>query len=299
MRYNKYIASGLILFLLIMNSCRDEDTLVLNPDAIPHGIMVCLEEITSPVLDVTDLANSAFEASLSVPSDNVDTYVVMAQRRSTTTSDWVEVKRITDFPKTCDLSISASEIAAGLGIELTDLLPGDEIDFDAYAIGDNGDTATWNNLDQDLGTNPGQKQGFRYVTYISCPFSAGESAGTYKMMVDDFEVLWDGDSTVTVIAGPGENQITLVDIFHHPNPDNPGSTYDVVVDVDPLTGIATVEVQIAWNYDNYDPASGYGPGYISGTGFVFSCTGSIILSLEHALSWYSWGGGWGYAAVKQ
>ena len=205
METNKKILYGLLSVFLIINSCRDEDTLVLNPDEIPHGIMVCLEEITSPVLDITDLDNSAFEATLSVPSDNVDTYVVMAQRISTTTSDWVEVKRITDFPKTYDLSITAAEIVAGLGIELADLLPGDEIDFSAYAIGDDGQTASWDNLDQDAGTNPGQKQGFRYVTYVSCPFNAEESAGTYKLLTDDFELLWDGDSTITVIAGPGEN----------------------------------------------------------------------------------------------
>lgn len=278
MKYIKICILSLLSILLIIFSCRDEDTLVLNPDKIPHGIMVCLDEITSPVLNVADMENSAFEANFFAPSDNVNTYVIMAQRISTSVSEWVEVKRITDFPKNCSVSISAAEIADALDIDMNDFLPGDEIDFDAYAIGDNGDTAYWENLDQDLGTNPGQKQGFRYVAYVSCPFNAAESAGTYKLIEEEAELMYDSDSTIVVVAGPGENQITIMNVFHHPYPDNPGSTYNVIVDVNPLTGIAMVGNQDAWNSDNW--GWGWGVGTIEGAGFVFSCTGLIILSLE-------------------
>jgi hypothetical protein len=67
-------------------------------------------------------------------------------------------------------------------------------------------------------------------------------------------------------------------MFHHPDPDNPGSTYNVIVDVDPETGIAIVENQDAWNSDNW--GWGLGVGSIEGGGFVFSCAGSILLTLE-------------------
>lgn len=296
MKYLRTYILSLLSILLIIISCRDEDTLVLNPDKIPHGIMVCLDEITSPVIDVTNLENAAFEANFSAPSDNVDAYVIMAQRISMSVSAWAEVKRVTDFPKTCSISISATEIANALGIDLDDFLPGDEIDFNAYAIGDNGDTAYWENLDQDLGTNPGQKQGFRYVTYVSCPFVAAEITGTYKLIEDEAGIMNDYDSTITVNAGPGENQITIVDMFHHPDPDNPGSTYNVIVDVDPETGIATVERQNAWNSDNW--GWGWGVGSNEGGGFVFSCAGLILLTLEQ----YCGGndlGAYKYTIIKQ
>lgn len=296
MKHIRIYILSLLSILLIIISCRDEDTLVLNPDKIPHGIMVCLDEITSPVLNVTDLENSAFEADFFVPSDNVDTYVVMAQRISSSVSEWAEVKRIADIPKNFSISISATEIANALGIDLNDLLPGDEIDFNAYAIGDNGDTAYWENLDQDLGTNPGQKQGFRYVTYVSCPFVAAEITGIYKLIEDEAEIMNDSDSTIILNAGPGENQITIVDMFHHPDPDNPGSTYNVIVDVDPVTGIATVENQNAWNSDNW--GWGLGVGTIEGGGFVFSCTGLILLTLEQYCGGTDFGA-YKYTIIKQ
>jgi len=296
MKHYKFLLLSLLSCLLIINSCRDEDTLVLNIDDIPKGIMVTID-ITTPVLDVTDLANSSFEATLTAPSNNVDTYILEAQLISTTTSDWAEVKNITNFPKTYDLSVSANELATAFGIDLADFLPGDQINFYAYAIGDNGDTATWENLDQDLGTNPGQKQGFTYTTYVSCPFDADESAGTYSITVEDMGAYYDNlDYDLVVEAGPGENQITLKNIFDHPNPDNPGQTYDVVVDVDPSTGIATVEKQPAWHSGNFGMP--YGVASVEGEGFVFSCTGTIILMMEHTVAAGSFGSAL-FVAVRQ
>jgi hypothetical protein len=297
MRYNKYFILGLFSFLLIIGSCRDEDTLVLNPDSIPHGNMVTIDIIT-PVYDVTNLANSSFEATLTAPSNNIDTYVLNASRLSEgTESDMVEVKKITSFPKTYDLSLSATELATALGIDLADFLPGDQINFEAYVIGDDGDTATWDNLDQDLGTGPGQKQAFMFTSYISCPFDADESAGTYRVTVDDMGAYYDNlDYDLVVEAGPGENQITLINIFDHPNPDNPGQTYDVVIDVDPSSGVATVDKQPAWHSGNFGMP--YGVASVKGGGFVFSCTGTIVLMMEHTVSAGSFGSAQ-FVAVKQ
>jgi spore coat protein U-like protein len=259
--------------------------------------MVILEEITSPVLNVTDLANSSFGATLVAPSDNIDTYILEAQLISADTVDWVEVKKINSFPKTYDLSVSAQELATVFGIELADFSSGDQINFNAYVIGDNGDTATWDNLDQDLGTNPGQKQGFRFTTYVSCPFIAAESAGTYRITVDEMEAYYnDLNYDLIVVAGPGENQITLKNIFDHPDPDNPGQTYDVIVDVDPATGIATVDKQPAWHSSNFGMP--YGVTSVEGGGFVFTCTGTIILTMEHTVALGSFGTAL-FVAVKQ
>lgn len=121
---------------------------------------------------------------------------------------------------------------------------------------------------------------------VACAFDADESSGDYAIVVDDFETSV-GDEFFEVIPGPGENQITLVSPFDHTNPDTGEEDYKIVIDVDPNTGAAEVAKQAAWHCDNF--GCPYGEGRVEGTGYVFSCLGSMQFNFRHTVDAGSFG----------
>jgi hypothetical protein len=111
---------------------------------------------------------------------------------------------------------------------------------------------------------------------VLCPFVASDAAGTYRITVEEAEVVFDPTYEPQVLAGPGVNQVTIKDLYSHPE------AYDIVVDVNPVTDVATVRKQVAWNSDNF--GFGLGEASIEGTGLYFSCTGFLTLNLTHSVS---------------
>ncbi len=127
---------------------------------------------------------------------------------------------------------------------------------------------------------------YRLTTFFSCPFNAENAAGTYTITRDDFQTSV-GDLEFEVVAGPGDNQITLINPFDHVNPVTGEQDYDVIVTVDPATAAATVTQQAAWHCNNF--GCGFGVGSVDGTVFVFSCSGTITLNLRHTVAAGSFG----------
>lgn len=125
------------------------------------------------------------------------------------------------------------------------------------------------------------------TVYVGCPFDPAEAAGTYTIVN---ETWWEESyvpsltgQTVEVIAGPGADQITIIDPFKFD--ENYGSgPYPVVVTVDPAGYIfADVEKQAICHFDSTsDPIWdwGYGEGRVEGGGLCLSCIGVIDLAWE-------------------
>ena len=103
----------------------------------------------------------------------------------------------------------------------------------------------------------------------ACPFDIDNYTGTYLATTDDFGIYIGQPMPFEVVAGPGPNQITLVDVAAHPE------MYDVVVDVDPATGDLTVPKQPALNYNNFG-ATQYGELSWEGSGTSGSTPGNCI-----------------------
>ncbi|WP_418499553.1 hypothetical protein [Flagellimonas sp.] len=93
----------------------------------------------------------------------------------------------------------------------------------------------------------------------TCPFSIADYEGTYIATTDEFGIYIGETLPFEVVTGPGENQITLVNVAAHPE------EYDVVVDVDPSTGNLTIPRQPALNYTNFG-ATPYGELSWEGSG---------------------------------
>ena len=104
--------------------------------------------------------------------------------------------------------------------------------------------------------------------------------GTYAITVDDFGTFLD-DGVFEIIAGPGENQFTMIDVFGHPE------MYDVIININPSNGNISVDRQPAWHCDNF--GCPYGEGRVEGSGLAFTCVGSLTFTLENTVDAGSYG----------
>ncbi len=125
---------------------------------------------------------------------------------------------------------------------------------------------------------------------VKCPSTDIASIpGTYKIITDDFGTSV-GDDQFEMIAGPGDNQVTMVNPFDQPNPDAGGEqNYMVTIDIDPETGVAKVSKQAAWHYSNFAASPDYGEGRVEGGGLALTCIGQIQLTLENTVDAGSFG----------
>lgn len=107
----------------------------------------------------------------------------------------------------------------------------------------------------------------------ACPFNIKDYEGTYMATTDEFGIYLSQPTPLKVVAGPGENQITLVDVAGHPE------MFDVVVDVDPASGDLTVAKQPLLNYNNFGSTQ-YGELRIEGGGSSETGSGFCLGKLE-------------------
>ncbi|MGW9687293.1 hypothetical protein [Flagellimonas sp. 2504JD1-5] len=127
----------------------------------------------------------------------------------------------------------------------------------------------------DLLDEAGYRQAFEFSFVILCPsvdFSA--LPGTYDVTNLGFAGFFgETDFVREVVAGPGANQITIIG-GEWPS----AGSRDLVLDINPTTGAVSLgEVAIA-----FDAAFGAfaTDNWGSATGFVFTCTGNIVLVMD-------------------
>lgn len=140
----------------------------------------------------------------------------------------------------------------------------------------------------DLLSETGYRQAYEFNFIILCPPPATQSdfVGTWEITVDPF-VTCISDCTFQMIAGPETNQVTALDIFDHPNPEN-GGAYDVIFNFN-TAGEISVDRQPAWHCDNF--GCPYGEGRINGSGFIFNCVGNGLMKMnfQHTVDLGSFG----------
>lgn len=279
-----YLLLAGIVFVTM--SCKDE---ALDPyPETKYGALVQITELVTPVFNLEDLQNSSFVFKAKDAAGTVAEYRIAV---SWNKKDTIQIRTISDWAQNEEktISISAVEIAQAYGVTVGEFEAGDRFDFVASTTGKDGTVYGIAQLTQELVANPRQQQGLRYVTYVSCPFVAADLAGTYAYTVDDIGMA--ANETVEVVAGPGENQFTMVDAF--------GAGKDLVVNVNPATGQVTAPRQQVWDPLAVGYPANYGKGYTQvDAGFAFSCAGSIILNQTVTVDLGSFGSGFITALEK-
>ncbi|MEP6724699.1 MAG: hypothetical protein ABJC98_02735 [Bacteroidota bacterium] len=196
-----------------------------------------------------------------------------------TSADTTQWKMVKSLPYTAGsklpLTATTAELSTAFGVPSSSFTPGALFTFFPRAVTKSGKTFDINNAGDNGGggliTGPAYYSGFSFTVYVVCPFTGG-MAGTYTVVKDDWQD-WTTDDEVEVTDGPGPNQINISQIW--PNPVYGSIIKPLIINVNPTTGEASVTKVDFGDY-------GYIASATSASGYVFSCTKFITLSIEIA-----------------
>lgn len=284
----RYTCIALFSMLAIV-ACRDEDAVRLPKFEEGVNARVVLYPDRS-FLNFADLSTASIAFDVYSVSD-IEEIVYSATYKDASLPQKVypSVELITvsgsEFAngKATEIEITASEIATKFGLSggIGFLDGGDSFTFTASAKMKDGRVFDGANSAPSItqGNNASFTQTF--TVFVACPFVVADAVGTYTITRDDFQAWL--DDQVDVVAGPGPNQVTLKNLFGHPE------NYDIIVDVDPAKGDATIKKQEAWHCNNF--GCGFGVGSIESVapGLFFSCTGFLTITVKHTVAAGSFG----------
>lgn len=247
----------------------DKDPFVIDEDAANIAPYVRIV-VSTPVVDATQLDGVVYSGVLDDPSDNVSSWAVEIRKiRGADTIPYAPLATVNSFPSNFDLT--GQDIADALGIPVSEIQPGDNIEFNAVSTGTDGGTLAFENLGPDLFGQPEQRQAYFFNVFVACPFIQSEIIGTFDVTQHRFDAFFGTQPpTREVIAGPDENSYTIV-----------GGAIpldgvdDLTISVNPLTGeVSYGGDPAAIHFNTFGPAV-----YGNVTGFTFSCVGFIDLTI--------------------
>ncbi|MHA7058606.1 hypothetical protein ACWGOQ_0015385 [Aquimarina sp. M1] len=260
-----------------LTNCEDNEKSPLGEQV--NGAFV-LVDIENPVIDVTAIETSTYGGTLKAPTDNVASHEFQVRRVSGgVASEFVPIFTATSFP--ADFQIGAPEIAAALGLNITDILPGDRFDFSGKTTAIDGSIVVESNLGPDILAETGQRQAYRLQTFVSCPFSVAEALGTYQLVSCGL-TFCNGGNTFEIVEGDEPNTVVMQNPYNSFDPST-GEPFDIVIQINPASGEITIEEQDA--FDTADTGNnGFKPTTIeTESGFFFSCVGTITTTVDTSI----------------
>lgn len=273
MRRIKNIYKTSILFAMLLTlavSCNediDKQAYVME-GTDTGGVLPDVTFLAGKNFDFGDMSNTylSFIADAAIAGERTFERLVIS--KSYNGGDTVIHQQLTPSEMPFQVEITPEDAVEGFGISTAEIAGGDYIDW-MFMI-------EFADPDVKFNDDALTQQFPDFRSYFVCAFDAASTTGTYQFTYSDWE---HNTGTLEVVAGPGENQITLLDPLGHQAID--GNNYDLIVDIDPASGAATVATQIAWDSDNY--GWGYGPISADGAGYVLSCAGTISLDLTYCV----------------
>jgi len=266
----KIISTATLFLALVftMNSCQKGEV-VQDVNSLGTGSYVTLVAAGNLNVDATNLAT---KVSIEVQEygssqDKIVMYVTKGNT-SLNRANWKKLKEVTNTGGTYKLEVSGQEISTALA-EIP--APGTQYTIYNQIVTKDGRTFDVANTGADFAGLPAYNMAMTWKATCVCPFLPAAATGNYRITADT----WDGAvgevSAVTATA----NSATLTYAFPYAEP--PGVN-PLVLTVAPGTGGVTVARQ---TYGSY--GAGFENFRAEGSGFFFSCTGQITLSLTHTL----------------
>lgn len=272
----KLITSTALLLTLAftMNSCQKGD-IVQDVNSLGIGSYVTLTAAGNLNVDATNLAGkvSIEVAQYGSEQEKIIMYVSRGNT-SLNRSTWKKLKEVPISNGSYKLEVSGQEIATALALTPA---PGDQYTIYNQIVTKDGRSFDIANTGADFAGLPAYNMAMTWKATVVCPFVPTAAAGTYVITADN----WDGATGETCDVTATATSATLTYAFPYAAP--PGVN-PLVITVNPATGGATVAKQ---TYGSY--GTGFENFTAQGSGFFFSCTGQITLSLTHVS-----GGGTGY-----
>jgi hypothetical protein len=286
-----------LLFLMgiMVFSCKEQEEFGIAQSEKGFNLRV------TPDIGSFDISKGDPDINFTVYTDNtnIDKLTVMVELFQFGSDGPTQQKVLTEVPGSSlskagsVVSLKLSDFVGAVGLTLEDLAGGDVFTiYNVVSMNDGRkypDTLTlgdkrYVNIENSFITSSGTTSYTATLSFpVLCPFVTTEAIGTYSVIVDEFETYLAPGYKPELVAGPGPNQVTFKNLFGHPE------NYDVIIEVNPTTDVATVIKQPAWHSANFGLS--YGVASVEGSGFFFSCTGFVTLELKHSVAAGTFGGG--------
>lgn len=265
------ILSTATLFLALvftLNSCQKGEV-IQDVNSLGTGSYVTLTAAGNLNVDATNLATkvSIEVAQYGSDQDKIIIYVTKGNT-SLNRATWKKIKEVTNSGGSYKLEVSGTEISTALGETPA---PGTQYTLYNQIVTKDGRTFDVANTGADFAGLPAYNMAMTWKATCVCPFIASAATGTYRITADT----WDGAVGETSAVTATASSATLTYAFPYAEP--PGVN-PLVLTVTAATGGVTVARQ---TYGSY--GTGFENFRAEGSGFFFSCTGSITLSLTHTL----------------
>ncbi len=266
-----------VFAVLIIFSCKKKEVVSDNKN-LGIGSYLTLVKVTNLKINYADLNNTSVSITVKEYGsavEKVKIYVTKGQTNLDKTT-WKYIKEVPYNGETA-LVVKATEMAAGLGIPATGLETGETYTLYNQIITKDGRTIdVTNEASSALSINSNYNGAMVWQAVVTCPF-VGPVGGNYRVIRDDWQD-WNPGDIVQVLDGPGANQINLR--FVWPNAAYGSVVNPLIVNIDPTDGTATVPKTNFGDYGGGYNMTAQGSGTNSAAGYVFSCTGSVTLTMN-------------------
>lgn len=260
---------GIGLMCLLFQTCTKKP---VSGDfsSLVEGSYITLDSTINSSLD---FSNPAATVSIKVGSKGstvASVNIFLATGSAEDTSTWVLIKNV-PFSDGVVLSVSTQDIANALSPNT--ITPGNQYILQNQVVTTDGRKFSVSNTPSTYNSFPAYNMALSWHATAVCAFVAAAAAGTYKVVTDTW-VDYSLGSLVPVSAGPGANEVNFI---MYPGSQAGGiDQVAVIVDVDPVTDIATIKSQATGYYGAATP-----PNLVTltGTGYVFSCTGFMTFNM--------------------
>lgn len=272
--------STVVFALWLISSCRKSH---INGDAkdLILGSYITLDSIINENLDFSNptATVSIMVGSKGSPVASVNIYLATGSNALDTTS-WVLIKNV-PYTDGVVLSVTTADISAALAKVNQTLQAGTQYVLQNQVVTEDGRYFSVSNTPSNYNSLPGYNMALSWNATAVCAFSQAAAVGTYLVVSDNFWNDFAVGNLITVTAGSNANQLLVT---AYPNPAANGiNRVPIIVNVDPVSDIATVTQQVVGAYSNWP----YGNLSVATTGvgsYVFSCTGAIQLTLDFTVA---------------
>jgi hypothetical protein len=289
MRKITLLIIGFGTVLLALQSCKKSYT-----NGYPGGKGLILGSYIyydSIINENLDFSSPTATVSMTVSSkgDPVATVKIFVATGSNSadSSGWVLIKSVPYSDKVL-LSVSTDELNTALGSVGSSVQAGTVYVLQNVVVTTDGRTFSATNTPSNYLSLAGYKMALTWGATAVCAFVQADAVGTYNVVSDPYWGDFAPGDAVTVAAGSNPNELLL---YAYPNPAAHGiNRVPIVIEVDPVSDIATVAKQVVGAYSNWP----YGNLSVRGDAspnFVFSCTGSIQLTFEFTVDAGTFGDG--------
>jgi hypothetical protein len=259
--------------MLVFHSCEKKEVLG-SIESLGIGSYLTLEKTNKTTIDYSKINSESVSINVKEFGSAIDKVVVYVTSGSANLnkSTWKKIKEY-PYPGGAELTlnITASEMAAALGISTSAMNPGNAYTLYNEVVTKEGIVYNAVNTVGALASNPNYKAAMTWSANVVCPFVAAGFAGNFIVREDEWADWGPGD--IVTVSAATANTISL---SVYPNPAYGTAIADIVVNIDPATGAATVTNQ---KYGNYGPDIAVTS--VGTSNFVFACTGTIDLRLNH------------------